>query len=175
MQGSAYPATGTLIYSGTGTSYIQTGLTLGTTYYYALVGEGGGLYSDGYSSVAMTTTSSGLTSTGFGTTSNPSDYDITDPNSYTVLSNLEPFYSLTNNFVDSWGMQKADAWAGIIAFIVSLLALLVYVRSRSIQGALIVLLVCLIITYYLGLTSGWWILFSLIGFLGSMALPKREV
>lgn len=155
-------------------SYTHTGLTSGKTYYYLLIGNSDVAQSDTYNSIIMTTLPNSLNPTGFGTPGNINNYNISNPD-VSVLNNLGPFYTLTNNFVDSWGMARGNAWAGIIAFIIVVLGLIVYVKSKSIQGALGVVLVCLIISYYLKITSGWWILFSFLGFLGSMALPKREV
>jgi len=174
IEGSAIPAEGTLKYSGSDSTYTHTGLILGTTYYYALVGEGGGLYSDTYATITMTTTASGLDPTGFNDITNPSSYDITTPD-ITPLSGLGPFYNLTNGFVDSLGMPRGNAWAGIAALLIVVLATVVYIKSGSLSGALVVVLICLIITYFLKITSGWWIFFALAGVLGSFALPKREV
>jgi hypothetical protein len=176
IEGTVIPAEGTLVYSSSDSTYSHTGLTLGVTYYYALVGQSGDLFSDTYATILMTTTASGLTPTGFDSFTQPggSDYDISNPN-IAVLENLGPFYGLINGFIDSWGMARGNAWAGIAAFLIVIIALVVYIRSGSISGSLVVVLICLIITYFLKITSGWWIFFALAGVLGSFALPKREV
>jgi len=170
----ASTADGTQVYLDTESIYNHTGLTLGVTYFYSLWGEDSGTFSASPATIAMTTTAIGTSSTGFNTIDSPTNYDITSPDS-NLLVNLGPFYYLTNNFVDSWGMQKGNAWAGIAAFILVIISIMVYIRSGSITGALIVMVVGLIITYFIGLTSGWWILFALCGVGGSFALPKREV
>jgi hypothetical protein len=45
IEGSGYPSSGTLIYSGTGSNYVDTGLVSGTTYYYEAFGYSNGIFS----------------------------------------------------------------------------------------------------------------------------------
>jgi hypothetical protein len=170
---------GTQIFLDVGTSYAHTGLVLGTTYYYSLWGESGGSYSASYASIAITTQSTGATQTGFGTVTTPDNFDLSSKSAtssnITLLQNLGPFYGLINGFVASWGMSLSDGWAGIYAFFIVLITLIIYIRSQSITGALLGTIVLMIVGYFIGIVSGWWILFGVAGFAGSLALPKREV
>ena len=165
---------GSLAYSGTDSTYVYTSLTLGQTYFYSLWGTDGGSYSPTYAEIAMTTVSTGITASGLPTIATPTNFDVSAPDT-SKLTKLEPFYSLINGFVDSWGMPQGNAWSGIVAFIIVIISLVIYVRSASISAALVVMVVCMILGYFIGVVSGWWILFGILGMLGSFALPKREV
>ena len=155
-------------------SVSHTGLIPGSTYYYSLWGESGGDYSSSPISIVMTTLSNNYSNTGLLSLDDPTNKDIQNPDT-TVLSKLGPFYSLINNFINSWGFTNGVGWAGLFAFLIVIIGLIVYVRSASISMALVVIVVCMVIGYFLHIFSWWWILFGALGMLGSFALPKREV
>ena len=167
-------STSSISISSSSSSVSHTGLIPGSTYYYSLWGESGGDYSSSPISIVMTTLSNNYSNTGLLPLDDPTNKDIQNPDT-TVLSKLGPFYSLINNFINSWGFTNGVGWAGLFAFLIVIIGLIVYVRSASISMALVVIVVCMVIGYFLHIFSWWWILFGALGMLGSFALPKREV
>lgn len=126
-----YPTTtadGTQIYNGTGVTYAHTGLTGGTTYYYAAWGESGGVYSVNAKYLVMTTTSSSSSDVlPAGTT--PSGW-MQAPDE-TFLANLQPFYSVINGLADTWGMPRGNAWLVLSLLFVMVCGVGLYIRFHA--------------------------------------------
>lgn len=103
------------VYFDTGNTYVHSGLSQGTTYYYSAWGSVAGGYSANPVTLAMTTTGAKSTTDIPVPTMPASWFQVTDE---TYFANLQPFYSVINGFADSWGMLRENMWlASLLAFI----------------------------------------------------------
>ncbi|MDD2702284.1 MAG: fibronectin type III domain-containing protein, partial [Sideroxydans sp.] len=166
-----YPATvadGTQIYFDSGSGYNHTGLSGGTTYYYTIWGESGGVYSSvGGVNLAMTTYASIPTGDELEAPTTPFGW-YQDPD-YTLLENLEPFYSVINNFADDWEMPRNNMWTGIILMICMSLTLGTYIKVKAPALSLLVLCLMLAGAVALHLLASFWIFFAIISGAGAWA------
>jgi hypothetical protein len=128
-------ADGTTIYLNTGSNYIHTGLTGGTTYYYSAWGKSGATYSAAINLVMTTTGSipSHATPTG-GTIGGL----MQEPDG-TFLANLQPFYSVINGLADTWGMPRGNMWLTLVLIFVFAVAGGLYIVFHSAALALVVM------------------------------------
>jgi len=141
------PTEGFAVYSGTSASYLHTGLTGGTTYYYSVWDKSGGNYSTNYATLMITTSADVTAGGGFTPPSEPSRW-VSAPN-YVNLQNIPIIYDTVNAIADSWGMPRETAWF-ILALLSSFgLAILFYmIAGRRFVIAEFTLEACLV---------GWWI------------------
>jgi hypothetical protein len=136
---------GTLVYQGVSASYTHEGLTRGTTYYYAVWGESGGVYSDNSADVMVTTSAAETGGDDIDAPSTPLRW-LTGTD-YTNLSNLPIVYDTGNAIADSLSIPRATVW--LLAFVGFgiLFAFVVYVVS---QGQIIPALIALEVFYAFG-------------------------
>jgi hypothetical protein len=136
-----YPTTtggadGTTIYLDTGSNYIHTGLSGGTTYYYSAWGKSGATYSASPINLAMTTTSS------LGKYTTPAASPIgglmQEPNE-TFLVHLQPIYSVINGLADTWGMPRGNMWLALVLIFIFLISGGLYIRFHSASLSLILM------------------------------------
>jgi hypothetical protein len=110
---SAYPATtadGTAAYLGVGNSYMLTGLTPGTSYYFSAWGKTGALYSAGYVT-ALATTLAFDTATSTGTIeAPPSNSWWNQTPSTTKVSNIPMISGLVSANATAYAIPEASLW-----------------------------------------------------------------
>jgi hypothetical protein len=110
---SGYPATvadGTLAYLGVGNSYMLTGLTAGTTYYFSAWGKTGALYASGYAT-AMATTLAFDTATSTGTLETPPTNTWWNQTpSTTKVSNIPLASGLISANATAYGIPESSLW-----------------------------------------------------------------
>jgi hypothetical protein len=131
-----YPSTiadGTQAYLDSGTSYVLSGLTEGTTYYFSAWGKSGATYSTNELSMVMTTTSS-LTVSGLPASGIPGNW-MQNPDE-TFLVHLQPIYSVINGLADSFGMPRGNAWLALSLFLVLVIGVGLYIKFSSASFAL---------------------------------------
>jgi hypothetical protein len=114
---------GTSIYFDTQTSYLHTGLTPGTTYYYMAWGESGGGYSTGNTTLMMTTLPAVAGNEDLPLPATPSLW-FSAPD-YTNMQNM-PFYSIVNFFADSFEIPKSTMWYWLALTTCAAIGVLVY-------------------------------------------------
>jgi hypothetical protein len=134
-----YPATiadGTQAYLDSGTSYVLSGLTEGTTYYFSAWGKSGATYSTNEVNLVMTTTS-GLTSTTLPAGSTPGGWFQAPDASFLV--HLQPIYSVVNGLADSFGMPRGNMWFTLMMLIVLAIGIMLYVKFGSASLALFIM------------------------------------
>ena len=125
------PSDGTNIYSGTGISYKQIGLTAGTTYYYTAWGFDGILYSSNATAdkILMTTLAGVVnTSTNIPVPNQPSP---TAPSSSNWFTNLQPISGIVQNFENSWGMATDTMQFSMGILILLFVGIFLYIRTKS--------------------------------------------
>jgi hypothetical protein len=110
---SAYPTTildGAVAYLGTSNSYMLTGLTAGTTYYFSAWGKTGALYSAGYTT-AMATTLAFDTATSTGTLETPPTNSWWNQTPSTTKVDSIPMVSgLISANATAYGIPEASLW-----------------------------------------------------------------
>jgi hypothetical protein len=125
----------TQVYFNTDSSFIHTGLTKGTTYYYSAWGETMGTYSANPVNLAMTT-STLVASDSLPAAAQPSGW-FQEPDA-TILHNLEPVYSVINGLADDFGMPRGNMWLGIALLICMGIGIFIYVKLHAPALAMIV-------------------------------------
>jgi hypothetical protein len=153
----SYPtstSSGVLLYNGTGSNTTHTGLSSGMTVYYTAWSISGVEESTGVNLLATTLIQE------------ENDVNITNPTEPvnwfldidpTTLENFEPVYSTVNDTADAIGMPHSTFWF-LIATTMSVLAGFgVYSWKKTLLGAGIVMLVCMIIFSTVSLIPGWMI------------------
>jgi hypothetical protein len=176
IRGTAYPAEGTRIYFDTGSNYEHTGLTAGTTYYYVAFGESSDIYSDNGKYIAVTTSGAEATTLPSGgslpTPVLPGSFNqSTDA---TRLSRLEPFYSLINNFSDSWGMPANTMWAIIIMVVIASISMIVLIESRNFMASTVVATVLVLGCIIMQLLPAWMIAVMILMDVGAWASSRES-
>ena len=125
------PSDGVLVYSGTGTYYIQTGLVGGTAYYYTAWGyDGGSSYTPDVSAdKILMNTLAGIPTTDILTT--PVQPPNKEPSSAGWFDGLQPFSGFVQGFEISWGM-KTDTMPFTIGIIILLVVGFgLYIKTKS--------------------------------------------
>lgn len=172
---TTYPATtadGTQIYLGTNNHYLHQSLTAGTTYYYSAWGKNGGDYSVTAAHLVMTTASTSEISGGdvVPTPAFPAEWNQNA--SGTKLAKFEPFYSLVNSFVASWGMPAGVGWLGIWLIGTVILSLIVYVKVKEIFIALAVSELLLFFGVPLVIVPAWMLVIPIVVGLGVWSIER---
>lgn len=163
--GSGYPtmATGILAYSGTGSSYIITGLIPGTTYYISAGGFTGAVPSAGYDTAVATTT----TTTENITVIDPAYY-VTPTQwfqapDYTKMSKF-PLYDLINWGADTFGVPRGTDWFTLGIIFSMCIGVGIYKLSTNIPAAAFSIAITIYFCSMMGLMEMWLMLpFILIG------------
>jgi hypothetical protein len=110
---SGYPTTvadGMLAYLGVGNSYMLTGLTAGTTYYFSAWGKTGALYASGYAT-AMATTLAFDTAVSTGTLETPPTNTWWNQTpSTTKVSNIPLASGLISANATAYGIPESSLW-----------------------------------------------------------------
>lgn len=160
---------GSVVYTGTGTSWVHEGLVAGKTYYYSAWGLSGNLTSTEYAT-AMATTSAGASSTDTNDPNMPTNW-YQSPN-YTALSALEPFYTMGNEFADSINMPYATWWlmAWMTLSMLLALGLLVVAKSFTLSAAVLGMMIIMGVT--VELLPLWFLLPVGVGTLGTIAMYR---
>jgi hypothetical protein len=175
IEGTSYPAEGTRIYFDTGSNYEHTGLTPGTTYYYAAFGESSGIYSDNGKYITVTTSGAEATTLPSGgslpTPVLPGSFNQSTDS--TRLSRLEPFYSLINNFSDSWGMPANTMWAIIIMVVIASISMIVLIESRNFMASTVVATVLVLGCIIMQLLPAWMIAVMILMDVGAWASSRE--
>jgi len=154
----SYPtgiADGTQAYFGSSVSTVHTGLTPGTTYYYMLWGESGGIYG-GNATLMMTTTAGaggGATPTYTAPTEVARWLTGTD---YTNVAGLGFVYTIVNNVADSISMPYGNAWFALVMAIAVVAGLAVYIKSKGkVLPAASVLTILFVLGWMMKLVPFW--------------------
>jgi hypothetical protein len=138
---TTYPTTtsgadGTTLYEDTASSYTHTGLHAGKTYYYAMWGESGGVYSATNSTKVVTTNAFGID------TGNdlPAPVSITrwfQDTDYTQLSKVEPLYSTLNGVSDAMGIPRDSFWKFLAYIITAVCAIGIMIKKGFMAGMVV--------------------------------------
>jgi len=147
---------GAVAYLGGSTSTAHTGLTSGSTYYYALWATSGGAYSSPSATLMMTTTA------GAGTGTVP---DYTPPTEiarwltgtdYTNMSGLGFVYNITNSMADSISVPRGNAWFFLWLAISVIAGFAVYIKSHGkLMAGAMVMTVLLTLGWMMELVPFW--------------------
>jgi hypothetical protein len=152
-----YPATtadGILLYNGTGSNTTHTGLSTGSTVYYTAWSISGVDESDDVNLLATTLIE------------DEGDVNITDPTEPvnwfldidpTTMANFEPVYSTVNNTADAIGMPHSTFWFLMATTLSVLAGFGVYTWKKTLLGAGLVALICMIIASTVSLIPGFMI------------------
>ncbi len=171
----SYPSSttdGDLVYNGSSSSYIQTGLTPGTNYYYrAWADDGTGTYSANYSAALVTTFAGDSTPdlTPEAPTA-PSGW-FGSPH-YQNMANM-PFYDLNNAIADSIHMPYNTFWMGWAISVVVLGGIIMWFLTK--KNTLIAILTSAVLMALFGtaeLISWWYVGIYLIG---AIALSYKAI
>jgi hypothetical protein len=175
---TTYPATtadGTLIYTGSSSSYDHESLSSGKTYYYSIWGESGGEYSANAKNLAMTTLGISSTEISGGDTLPtpvlPPSFD--QPVDPTALQKFEPFYSLINNFASSWGMPVATMWLIGVFLIIGVLGIAILIETQSMSGTVIAVSVMMMGAAAMQLIPSYFIAIAIAMDLGVWAIERQ--
>jgi hypothetical protein len=157
---STYPTdilSGTWIYGGVGNSHPLSGLIPGTNYFISAWGLSGGVYSDNYTTVMVTTLAPGAETTILAPPATPSSWNQLP--STTTITNL-PFYEVVNYFATSYETPNATMWYGLSIFFSVALGFFVYWRgNKNILAAMLAVAIGLAIGALLHLTMLWILVF----------------
>jgi hypothetical protein len=163
---ASYPTVhtdGILVYSGTSSSCVVSGLSPGTTYYFSLWGFTGAVFSATYITIACTTS----VTTENVTIVPPSEYATPtqwfQAPDYTRMSAF-PLYDIINWGADQFQIPRGTSWF-VIAIIFSMcIGLLIYKLSTNIPAAMFSIAVIMYICSMAGIMEMWLLLpFILIG------------
>lgn len=157
---STYPTdniSGIFLYSGTGNSYLYSGLTEGTNYYFGALGLTAGVYSDNATTTMATTLAPGAQTTTLGTPATPSSWNQLP--STALISNI-PFYELVNYFSNSYEIPNATMWYGLAIFFSVGLGFFVYWRgNKNVLAAILAVALGLAIGALMHLVMLWILVF----------------
>ena len=151
---STDPSIGTVLYNGSLTSYDDTGLTAGITYYYSAWGvDDTGSYTSSYTTTMVTASVS----------PSPANVSLTFPNVssdlFGTLTNSSvnqlPFASLVDKAASDMGMDPIALWSILVISMVLLFGGFTFVLSRSIWMTVIIMLIILIGGWDSGAVQGW--------------------
>jgi len=155
---TTYPATiadGTLVYSGTGINYIQTGLTAGTTYYYTAWGYNGATYTSDASAAKVLMTTIVGTVPASTTIPTPSQPTPSAPSSTNWFAGLQPFSGFIKGFETSWGMNTDTMPFTIGIIILLVVGVGLYLKTKSPLIAIVADFVVDFGLIAMGLLSTW--------------------
>ncbi len=154
---------GTLVYSNTGNSYVVTGLSPGTTYYFSVWGFTGAAFSATYITAVCTTS---VTTENI-TVVPPSNY--TAPTQwfqapdYTRMSAF-PLYDIINWGADQFQVPRSTSWFTIAIIFAMCIGILVYRMSTNIPASAISISMTIFICSMAGIMEMWLLVpFILIG------------
>jgi len=168
-----YPGntTGTLVCNTDNNSWAHTGLTFGTTYYYAAWGVSGANMSV-LSATVMATTIAGVPGTEFTDTTMPSTwYQSPD---HTVLSGLGPIYDMGIDFATGIDMPPASFFLLTTIIISTMFALLALAISKSFFVAAIVLGLMMMVAIVIHLMPMWFLLPIGVGVVAVLASKVKQ-
>jgi hypothetical protein len=173
--GSSINHQGTLVYSSTSSTYYDTSLSSGTTYYYQAFGVSGSTFSVDPKLLAMTTLGISSTEISGGDTLPtpvlpPSFSQPVDP---TALQKFEPFYSLINNFASSWGMPVATMWLIGVFLIIGVLGIAILIETQSMSGTVIAVSVMMMGAAAMQLIPSYFIAIAIAMDLGVWAIERQ--
>jgi hypothetical protein len=152
----SYPTSstdGNAVANQSGVNFTHTGLASGTSYYYRLWGEDGGLLSTTNITIMCTTTASGPYSTIVPLpTLNTSGYDAT-PNGSALTNN--PLYPSGNLEAAAISVPQSTWWMliGMGGLVVT--GLFIYTRSRNLLAALAAMIIFGVIMAQMGIFPIW--------------------
>jgi hypothetical protein len=164
-----YPTTtadGTQAYLGTGTSFVVTGLTEGTTYYFSAWGKSGATYSTNEVNMVMTTNSK-ITESTLPAGSTPGGW-MQDPDA-TLLVNFQPVYSVINGLADNFGMPRGNAWLALSMLFILFTGVGLYIRFGSPSLALFIMAIVMGLFVMLHIIGYFFIVLTLMLALGGWA------
>ncbi len=176
---NTYPSTtadGYSVYSGSLSTTEHSSLSAGTTYYYSIWGESGGDYSSNAKNLVVTTLGTSATTIGGGDSVPTPDlpasfFQVVDP---TKLEKFEPFYSMINNFADSWGMPDATMWLIALLFIIAVIGFLVLIESQNLAVALVVASILMIGMVFMQLLPAYFVAIAVIFDLGAWGAERTR-
>ncbi len=153
---------GTLAYRGYSSSYVLTGLTSGTTYYFRAWGFDYPVYYSGSYVEDMATTTMGIVIVGpYSIPSQPGNwFTSADPSGLTSM----PGYSLIVTAADSLQMPVGSLFLILGIVMVIGVGAIVFVITGSVQGILVVMLLGMFVLLVAGIIPGW--MFFTYAFLG---------
>jgi len=152
----SYPTSstdGNAVANQSGVNYMHTGLASGTSYYYRLWGEDGGILSTTNVTTMCTTTASGISSTTAPLpTLNTSGY-TTVPNGSALTNN--PLYPLGNLEAAAISVPQGTWWmlVGMGGLVVT--GLFIYTRSRNLLAALGAMIIFGVVMANMGIFPIW--------------------
>jgi hypothetical protein len=131
---STYPITivdGTAAYLGTGNSYMLTGLTAGTTYYFSAWGKTGVLYASGYAT-AMATTLAFDTAVSTGTLETPPTNSLWNQTPSTTKVGSIPLVSgLISANATAYAIPEASLWYFLWVLFTVGVGVFIYAKSGN--------------------------------------------
>ena len=163
--------TGELLYFGIDTSTTYKGLILGTTYYFSAWGESGGTYSVAFVYAVATTDAYGVLEDVATDVSSDIDSWTQEPDG-SGLTNLEPFYTMVTGLSDSIGMPVNNVWLMIGTLFSFIMALGVWVVTKTPLAALVTAIACMLMCVVVGIMPSWIIMLIAIIAVGALLLPR---
>lgn len=144
---------GSAVANQSGVNFIHTGLSSGTSYYYRLWGEDGGILSTTNVTTICTTTAGISTSTPAPLpTLNTSGYTTT-PNGSALTNN--PLYTLGNQEAAAISVPQGTWWMLVGLGILIVTGLFIYTRSRNLLLSLAAMIVAGVIMANMGMFPIW--------------------
>jgi hypothetical protein len=178
---SSYPTTiadGSLVYLGSSSSTTFTGmsgLASGKTYYFSVWGEDAGSYSTNPKTLVLTTLGvSSSTVTGGDDIPQPTvDTSFFQEVDETGLQKFEPFYSLINDFADSWGMPQKTMWLIAVLLLISIIGIFVLIETQRLMPALAISAVLMLGASFMSLLPAYFIGIAILVALGAWASERQ--
>lgn len=166
------PTDGTSAYSGTSFQTTLSGLTAGTAYYFCAWGYDDVDYSPSPAQLIMNTTGVSELDDGddIPVPTLPSEFSQTPDAS--GASNLDPFYTMTNNFIADWGMPTDNGWVGLFLVGVVVAGFGVYVKLKEIFIALAVVEFLIVVGVVLIDIPSWMIIIPILVGLGVWGIER---
>ena len=145
---------GTAIYVLTGNSYLYSGLTPGTTYYFSAWGLSDSTYSHPSYAITMATTlAAGAADVTLPTPPTPTEWSQ-EP-SVAGITDL-PFYPLANYFADEYSLPRTTMWYGLcIMFSIGAGFFFYWRGNKNLLAGMAVVAIGLCISASLGLVMLW--------------------
>ena len=166
-------ADGQAVYEGGANNSKHTGLTSGTTYYYAVWGASGSTYSAGSSQALVTTTAPAPTVETLEPPEGPRGW-ISAPD-YTHMAGLGPIYAAMNAAADALSMPRGIWWLIIAMFLAVGVGIILYLVGRnSITLGLIGLVATLVIQWAQYIVPFWIVFIVLIIAISAFLVHRRE-